>query len=277
MMQEPSPIVVTDQFSEMLDALLVLLRGLSPDEWERPTAAAGWTVKDIALHLLGDEIGNLSRRRDRFSRPSASINNWDELVTWLNRQNESWVQTTRLISSRLLCDLLQFTGEQMNDYFRSLDLNALGKAVSWAGPNPAPVWLDVAREYTERWHHQQHIRDAVNQPGLTEPRFLAPVLAAFVYALPRTYRNFDAIDDTCITLTFIGDSGSSWSIVREQNRWQLYADKPEHPNAEVTLPEQIAWRLFTKGISKETARARAKFHGDEILGARMLDAVSIIA
>jgi uncharacterized protein (TIGR03083 family) len=277
MKQKPSPVVVTDQFVEMLDALLVLLRGLDADEWEQPTAATAWTVKDVALHLLGDEISNLSRRRDHLSRLSASINNWDELVIWLNQQNECWVQNTRHLSPRVLCDLLEFTGEQMNNYFCSLDLNALGKSVSWAGPDPAPVWLDVAREYTERWHHQQHIRDAVNKPGLTEPRFLAPVLATFVHALPHTYRNVDAAEGAGITLTIVGNAGSAWSIVREQNRWQLYAGKPAQPNAEVILPEQIAWRLFTKGISKETARGRAEFHGDQILGARMLDVVSIIA
>jgi uncharacterized protein (TIGR03083 family) len=277
MMQKPSPIFITDRFPELLNALLDLLRGFSPAEWEHPTAAAGWTVKDVALHLLGDEVSNLSRRRDGFIESPVNITGWAELVAWLNERNNVWVQATRQISPRLLCDLLQFTGNQMNDYFRSLDLTALGGAVSWAGPNPTPVWLDVAREFTERWHHQQHVRDAVGKPGLTEPRYLAPVLAAFVHALPYTYRQVDAVEGTCVTLTIMGDSGGSWSVLREGDRWQLYAGKPDQPNAETVLPEEIAWRVFTKGIAKETAFARARFYGDPTLGARMLDAVSIIA
>ena len=64
--------------------------------------------------------------------------------------------------------------------------------MSWAGPEPAPVWLDLAREYTERWHHQQHIRDAVNKPGLKDPHWMAPVLAAFVWAMPHAYRDLSA-------------------------------------------------------------------------------------
>ena len=48
--------------------------------------------------------------------------------------------------------------------------------IDWAGPEPAPIWLHVAREYTERWVHQQHIRDAVGRPGLNERRWLGPVL-----------------------------------------------------------------------------------------------------
>lgn len=277
MMQRPSPIIVTDLFPELLNALLNLLRGLSPAEWERPTVAAAWTVKDIVLHLLGDEIGNLSRRRDAFTESSANIRNWDELVTRLNQRNNAWVQATRYISPRLLCDLLQFAGDQMNAYFHSLDLHAIGGAVSWAGPDPVPVWLDVAREFTERWHHQQHIRDAVGKPGLTEPRFLAPVLATFVHALPHNYRGTDAETGTCVTLTIVGDSGGSWSVVREGNHWQLYVGKPEQPNAEVILAEQIAWRVLTKRIARDIARTRATVHGDQTLGARMLDTVSIIA
>jgi len=276
-MDKPSPIVVTDLFPELLSALVDLLRGLSPAEWERSTVAQGWSVKDIALHLLGDDISIVSRKRDAFREPSPSLAGWQELVTWLNQRNNAWVENMRRLSPRVLCDLLQLIGSQMNEYFATLDLTARGGAVSWAGPDPAPVWLDVAREYTEQWHHQQHIRDAVSKPGLTEPRYLAPVLAAFVHALPHTFRMVDARQGTCVTLTIVGESGGSWTIVREHNRWQLYVGKPEQPIAETVLPEQISWRLFTKGILKETARAQATFFGDQILGAQMLNAVSIIA
>ena len=51
-------------FPETLDALVDLLTDLSPDDWQKPTVCAGWTVKDIAAHLLGGEIGILSRKRD---------------------------------------------------------------------------------------------------------------------------------------------------------------------------------------------------------------------
>ena len=30
--------------------------------------------------------------------------------------------------------------------------------VAWAGEERSPAWFDVARELTERWHHQAHIR-----------------------------------------------------------------------------------------------------------------------
>jgi uncharacterized protein (TIGR03083 family) len=276
-MQNPPPILVADRFPALLEALLELLTGLSAEEWDRPTAAAGWSVKDVALHLLGDEISILSGRRDGFSEPGEPIQTWDELVAFLNACNAAWVQATRRISPQLLCELLRFTGEQANAWFLSLDLYAMGGPVSWAGPEPAPVWLDVAREFTERWHHQQHIRDAVGKPGCMEPYFLKPVLAAFMHGLPRTYEGVEAPEGACITITITGASGGAWSLLRQDGRWQLYLGTPDSPAAEITLPEDAAWRLFTKGLSKGQARQTARLLGDLELAKRALETVSIIA
>ncbi|MGH3585125.1 MAG: maleylpyruvate isomerase N-terminal domain-containing protein [Pseudonocardia sp.] len=41
-----------DVFGRDRDVLLQLLRDLSPDEWERPTAAAPWVVRDVVAHLV---------------------------------------------------------------------------------------------------------------------------------------------------------------------------------------------------------------------------------
>lgn len=275
-LQPPQPLLVVDLFPEILDALLSLLGGLSADAWQRPTVCPGWYVKDVALHLLGVEVGNLSRRRDGHA-VAASITSWDELVTWLNDFNEAWVQAARRMSPRLLIDLLQVTGLQMCAFFRALDPYALGGAVGWVGPEPAPVWLDLAREYTERWCHQQQIRDVVGQPGLTQPRYLAPVLAAFMRALPQTFRATPAAEGTVVTLTIRGASGGQWSVRHEEGTWRLYAGAPARRDAEVLVDEEIAWRLCTRGLSQEHAREQVTLLGDPVLASRVLGMVSIIA
>jgi hypothetical protein len=149
--------------------------------------------------------------------------------------------------------------------------------VSWAGPDPAPVWLDLAREYTERWLHQQHIRDAVRRPGLKEPRFFAPVLDTFVRAVPHTYRKVQAIEGTEVALTIPGPSGGQWTLRREQQRWVLYVGEASQSAAGVVVRDDVAWRIFTKGLSQERARAAVEMSGDRALALKMLDAVSIIA
>jgi uncharacterized protein (TIGR03083 family) len=277
MLQKPTPIMVVDRFPALLDALLDLLAGLEDRDWRRPVHAGGWTVKDLSQHLLGDEINILSGKRDRFTEEISPPGSWEELVAMINHRNAVWVEATRRMSPRVICDLLRSTGEQVNTYFRQVDLYATGRPVSWAGPEPAPVWLDVAREYTERWHHQQHIRAAVEKPGRAEAYFLTPVLETFAFALPQTFRAVDAPEGTTITLAVSGEAGGAWSVVREQGSWQLYRGKSEGAQAEVELPADIAWQLFTKGLTKEAARRQAKLSGDLHLGEKMLETVAIIA
>ena len=274
LMKRPEPIFVADRFPEILDALLDLLAGLSATEWDAPTVCSGWSVKDVALHLLGDDVGMLSGRRDGVGG-GERIANWPDLVAFINDQNARWVQATRRISPRLLCDFLRLTGDQVAAYFQSLDPYALGGPVAWAGPAPAPVWLDLAREYTERWHHQQQIRDAVWKPGLVQPCYFAPALDAFVRALPHTFRDVEAAEGTLVALTIAGDSGGTWFLLNEHDQWNLYLELAQQPHAEVILDQDLAWRLFTKGIGKDDAKATIT--GDRRLGSQMLEMVSIIA
>ncbi len=51
-MQLPGPFDVRPLFREERAELLSLLGSLTADHWSAPTACPGWTVKDVALHLL---------------------------------------------------------------------------------------------------------------------------------------------------------------------------------------------------------------------------------
>ena len=280
MLQPVQPIIVLHLFPEERSSLLDLFDHLAAEDWERPSACPGWTVKDIGLHLLGTEVGRLSGSRDGVGAgPSTTIDsdNWNSLVEWLNRWNETWLEGVRRISPRLLRELLETTGESVYQYFGSLDPNEIGGPVSWAGPQPAPVWLDIAREYTERWVHQQQIRDAVGRPGLKEPRFIGPVLDTFVRALPHTFRNVEADEGTSVGLHISGDSGGNWTVVKEHQGWRLYKGRDKQPSANVTMDQELAWRLFTRGAERDDAISRANIEGDRALAETVFDAVSIIA
>jgi uncharacterized protein (TIGR03083 family) len=276
LLKEPQPIIVVDLFPEILEELLNLLSGLSAADWARPTACSSWSVKDVGLHLLGDEVHILSGQRDGHSS-AASVASWGELVTFVNDQNALWVRATRRMSPQVLIDLLRFTGKQVCAYFQSLDPYSVGGPVGWVGPDPAPVWLDVAREYTERWYHQQHIRDAVGKPGLKQRRYFAPVIEAFIRALPRTYRDTGATDGTVVAVRVSGESGGQWFLLRERSDWRLCVEVPDEPDAEVVVSEDAAWRIFTRGLSKDAAQHQVEVIGDQSLGLKVLDTVSIIA
>jgi len=225
--------------------------------------------------VVGGDLSNLARRRDAWSPVAPAPG--ESIVAFVNRFNEEWVAAARRISPALLADMVEQLGEPIAAYFGSLDPHALGGAVTWAGPDPAPVWLDVAREYTERWLHQQHVRDAVGRPGQREPRFLAPVLATFVRALPHAYRAADAPEGTTIGVRIDGDSGGAWSVVRADGRWRLYEGTTDNAIATVRMSDDTAWRLLTRGLSSDAANRAVALEGDRALAARVLDAVAIIA
>jgi uncharacterized protein (TIGR03083 family) len=276
------PVLVVDLFPLERQALLQLLVELSEEDWLQTTICAGWSVKDVVLHVLGDDIGLLSRQRDAYdqfkgSRDQPEFATWDELVAFINENNALWVKAMRRMSNSLACTFLKLTGEEFYEYMKSLDPFALGGSVGWAGPDPAPVWLDIAREYTERWLHQQHIRDAVGRPGFKERLVFAPVLATFVWALPQAFRNVQAIEGTLIHLRITGEAGGEWSLKRELGSWVLGRANSSPADTLVVLDQETAWRLFTKGISKDEALRNWTFQGDELLARKVLDTVSIIA
>ena len=275
-MELPKPVIVAALFPEIHKELIFLLKSLSAGDWQKPTVCSGWLVKDVTLHILGGEIGNISRRRDG-CEANVSINNWEELVTFINDWNQSWISAARRISPRLLIDLLELAGTQMCAYYQKLDPFSIGGPVNWVGAEPAPVWLDLAREYTERWHHQQHIRDAVGRPGLKQPKYFSPVLDAFIRALPRTYEATNSDENTSVSISITGDAGGRWSVLRENGVWNLYTGAPDKPTAEVLVDQDIAWRLFTRGIDQDAALKQMIFKGDQTLAHKVLGMISIIA
>jgi uncharacterized protein (TIGR03083 family) len=274
--KHPGEIVIVDRFAPLRTRLLELLAGLSEEDWTRPTAASRWSVKDVAAHLLGGDVGILSRKRDAFRPPGAVIAAYTDLVDLINRLNAEWVLAARRMSPHLLCELLAYTGPQVEEYFSSLDPRAIGDPVSWAGPDPAPVWFDLAREFTERWHHQQQIRDATGKPPLYDPYFLSPVLDTFVRALPHNFRDASAHDGTVVRLEISGNAGGVWFLVRIGPTWQLAIESETEPSADMVLPQDTAWRMFTKGVDGEGARAQAVIRGEAELVSPIFRTISII-
>lgn len=269
--------MTVDLFAPTRQSLLTLLHSLTADEWALPTVCTGWSVKDVAAHLWAGEVGVLSRHRDHYNSPDIKPpQDWTELLALINSLNDQWVKNARRISPALLCDFLELTGPQIEAHFASLDPSAPGPPVDWAGPGSQPNWFDLAREYTERWHHQQQIRDAVGKPGLKEPRFLRPVLDAFVRCLPHTFRDVPAKEGTEIQFSIRGEAGRDWILVREQSDWCLYLGVAAAPVAEVAMDQDDAWRMFTKGLRGPDARKRATVHGDAKLAEKALSAIAII-
>jgi uncharacterized protein (TIGR03083 family) len=268
------PIDVRPLFARQQAAFVDLLIGFDATQWNRPTVCPGWDVKDVAAHVLGDHASRLSRNRDGYSpqRPRDG----ESLPTFIDRLNDEWVTAARRISPRLLIEQLSIAASQIADFWQTVDPDTLGEPVSWAGPGPAPVWLDAARDFSEYWTHHQQICDATGNAGLTGPQYLGPVIDTFMRALPHTLRNAAAPGGTAFQMTVAGPSGGQWTCTRGAGRWRLQREPHSHPAARVELDADTAWRLCTRGMTPEHAARNARIDGDKQLATAALQIVSII-
>ena len=260
--------------------LIALLKGLSPADWNKPTVAGSWQVRDIAAHLLDSDVRRLSFQRDRSPQepPGTPIASYGDLVAFLNRLNAEWVRAARRLSPRLLIEFLSVTGPEVARLVRELDPEAPALfPVAWAGDETSPNWFDLAREYTEKWHHQQQIRDAVGRPVLSGRRWLHPVLDTFMRALPRAYRTTEAGAGTGIEVTVEGEAGDSWVLNREGGEWRLYSGGKPDAECRIRIDQDSAWRLMTKGRRPDEVRRQSTIEGREALAAPFFGTLAVMA
>jgi hypothetical protein len=129
----------------------------------------------------------------------------------------------------------------------------------------------------ERWHHQQQIRDATQRPGIMTPELYHPVLDCFLRGLPHLYRDTEAPSGTVLLVEIAGECGGQWFLASVGGRWELVKESAAEPAARVTIPQEIAWRIFTKGIDRDSARAQINIQGDPHLANHVLDLTAIVA
>jgi hypothetical protein len=233
----------------------------------------------VAAHLLDGDLRKLSAHRDgHLVAPPGPLRNARELTAFLNDLNARWIDAARRLSPRSIVDLLAFTGPEVAGFVEGLD--PFGQAlfaVAWAGEESSSNWLDTGREYTERWHHQQQIREAVGAISLTDRKWLRPVFDVSVRALPAAYRGVSAPPDTAVTVVISGEAGGAWSLVREADGWGLRTGPATEPAARIRLDQDAAWRLFFKALPHAAAAERVVFEGDVALAKPYLDTLAVMA
>ncbi|MFI0465886.1 maleylpyruvate isomerase family mycothiol-dependent enzyme [Saccharopolyspora sp. 5N102] len=254
-------------FSQERQELLALLRSLSAADWSRETVCPGWDVHDVVGHVLNDYLRRISGSRDGFA--GATFANDETLPGYLARTNDEFVRAARQCSPELMIELLAHLGPELDRLWGTFDLTAPAALdVSWAGPGPSPAWLDIARDYTEFWVHQQQIRDAVGRPGADRPELAHPVLDTFLRALPHALREVARPHGTAVRVVVPGPSGGTWHAMSDDGRWRMADDETDpvgEPAATITIRPDDLWRLATRGITVAEARRRADAQGDHAL------------
>lgn len=265
-------------FPALDQRLISLLKSFKQEDWNRPTIAKLWSVKDVAAHLLDGNLRGLSISRDGYIGEIATeVDSYQGLVNFLNGLNMSWTNAAKRLSPQVLTDLLETTG---TEYFHHLKtLNPLEKAVfpvSWAGHDTSPNWLHVAREYTEKFLHQQQIRDAVGSTEIMTREFFYPFIDTLMYAFPYAFRNIPAENGTVVVLKVSTEIGGIWSITKSDTGWQLNKNKEMMAHCQVVIDPETAWKLFSGSWKPENARNKVQITGNNNLADQVLKIVSFM-
>jgi uncharacterized protein (TIGR03083 family) len=277
-MEPLKPILTAHLFPKLDGMLLDLLRSLGPADWEKQTVSPRWKVKDVAAHLLDTALRGVSIGRDGYVAESPAIHSPADLAAFINRLNHEGVTVYRRLSPAVLIALLEVAVKSLAELHASLDPDAMAPfGVSWAGEEKSANWFHTAREFTERWHHQQQIRFTVDKPGIMTRELYFPVLDCFLRALPFAYRGMSAKAGTYAQIIVSGECGGSWYLYRTEEAWQLVKNPLGKKASETIISQEIAWRIFTKGMSREAALSQVKVTGDAALGLHVLNMVSIVA
>jgi uncharacterized protein (TIGR03083 family) len=258
---------------------VTLLRGLPAEQWNRPTVAGTWAVRDVVAHLLDSTLRRLSFHRDGMTPPPPSIPIASErdFVRFIDDLNARWVAAAKRLSPRVLTEFYERASEEAADWYESLALDAPALfPVSWAGEEASAGWFDTGREFTELWHHQQQIRMAVGADALADPRYLGAVIDVAVRGLPHAFRDVPAEPGQTIVIDISGAGGGQWTLSREEQRWTLSRGEPPAATARIRLTDDTAWKLLFNALPERDAAREVHIEGRADLGRALLRARSVI-
>ncbi len=277
-----APIETLHLFPLLTEELVLLLKDLPAPEWLKPSPIAGRTVKDLVSHLIDGSLRRLSVQRDHFYNQgqNTAIHTYGDLVDYIQSLNKEWIVASQRLSPAILIDLLEYSEVALYKFFKTLPpFEKAIYSVAWAGEDESGNWFDIAREYTEKWHHQMQIRMALNKPLLMDKRFIGPLYDTFMLGLPHLYNTLDyAAKNEAVRVTLTGNLNKSWLLSRHNGPWGQTENIGSKSLTTIKIPERIAWILFTN-----TDRNKAQYlsiieiNGNQILGNRILDFVTVMS
>jgi uncharacterized protein (TIGR03084 family) len=162
------------------DDLRAILAGIAEEDWERPTPAAGWTVRDQISHLaFFDGAARLSMEDPDAFRAARA-----EAIADIDKFVDNALGYGRGIPGSELLD--RFTDER-HRLVAAARAVPEGARIPWYGPDMA-VPSSVTARIMETWAHGQDVADAL---GVTRPLTdrLRHVCDIGIRARPFSYRN----------------------------------------------------------------------------------------
>jgi uncharacterized protein (TIGR03084 family) len=185
------------------DALVDVVRGAGPDALDRPTPAAGWTVRDQLSHLaFYDGVAVVA-----LTDPDAFAAIRAEALPDLQGYVDAALATGH---GRDVEDMLDWLVRERAAFADALVAADPSQRVPWFGPDMTPASKGTAR-LMETWAHGQDVADALGATRVPTAR-LRHVAHIGVRALPNSFRTRGmTVPDEPVFVALIAPDGSTWA------------------------------------------------------------------
>lgn len=166
-MSSPTRPVTTLDKNDVLPALFAsweaiehLLTDLSDEQWRTPTALPGWSVHDVASHVIGTESMLLGVPTPAVDVDLSAL---DHVHNDIGQLNERWVRNLRGESpDDMRYRLGDVTAERSTMLTNMVDTAWNAVTMTPAGPDSYGRFMRI-RTF-DCWMHEQDIRDALGLP-----------------------------------------------------------------------------------------------------------------
>jgi uncharacterized protein (TIGR03083 family) len=244
-----------------------LLRGLSVDDWDRPTDCPGWTVRDVAAHLAALEAelaGDPGPRLDQVSAATANVS---------GAYTQAGVEERR---DRTPQQLVEEFSDAVRRRFEELEDNPPTDATGSPPRNPGGVgwdWQTLLRNRViDLWVHEQDIRRAVDRPGDLDTPAARVTIGAFLAALPYVIaKRAEAAPGT--TVVVVVDGRAAAFEMGSDGRCRAIEDVPEVATVRLELDAET---LAVLGAGRrDPLTVDVVVEGDRELGERILYGLAV--
>lgn len=271
---------VLPSYPRLLQKIVNTLHDLPEEKWENRTVLPNWHIKDITAHIASGALRKLTSIYSGIETNNSRQIEFRMLVQQINERNENWVSLLRSLHSKLLVSIIDNYYCLLIQEFIKMDPKANAKhAVAWAGDTKSENWFDIAREYTELWHHSMQIADSLDEISFLDDIYFTPFIETCFLALPFHYRNVKE-ENFKLLIEIDGMDPGKYSFIKQNSKYTIEKmvdpedTLPHDSNVQVT--KNIIWKILTGAATTEEKEYGLRIDGNMALGTHLKELVCIM-